>query len=85
MLAQDLELTIHSLLNTVNDKELLSKILGLLQQKNVEEDSDIVGYTIDEKPLRREQYNTLIDEANARMDAGHYITHEDLCNEDWDQ
>ncbi len=84
MLAQELKLTIHNLLNTVNDKDLLTKILNLLLGKEEKVAPNVVAYRIDGEALTSELFETKINEAISRMDAGEYVRHEDLCNENWD-
>lgn len=55
-----------TLLNSTQKKSLLGVIKSFLQPAEKEE------------RISREQYNKEIEEAEKRMDAGHYLTQEDV-------
>ncbi len=63
------------------DKELLKywKLLNSPQKESIIE--VIKSFLHPEGRISIEQYNKEIDEAMARMDAGKFITHEDLVKE----
>jgi hypothetical protein len=56
-------------LNKVNDPALIQTLVSILKNRHLHVDSFL------------EQYNREIDEANARIDSGAYITQEDLEKE----
>jgi hypothetical protein len=60
---------IQNELNKVNDPALVQTLISILRNRNQH-----VNNFIDE-------YNREIDEANARIDSGAYISHEDLEKE----
>lgn len=57
-------------------EEMLERIDAIRQDS-----PKIVAHTLDGKPLTKAQYKKKILEAEARMDAGEFTSHEDLLKE----
>lgn len=70
----------ENILTAINnaDNRLLRLIKALIETYQEEE---IVAYTVEGKPLTQEEYRQEIMEAEAEIDKGEYITHEDLKRE----
>lgn len=58
--------------------QLIEWLVSLKDQTMVEE---LVKWKEDHQPISIEKYNQELDEANARIDSGEYITHEDVVKE----
>ena len=60
-------------LENINDESLIRDIQSLIEYAS-KRDEEYLGTTVD-------QYNDELDEADARIDAGDFISHEDLGKE----
>ncbi len=65
------------ILNTAND-EIIQKLNLMISSFQKEE---IVGYTVEGKPLTKSEYIKEIKQSEHRIEQGKYTTHEDLLNE----
>lgn len=69
---QAVKLNLVQKLLAVKNEVLLEKINNLLDKEV------IVAYTVDGKPLTIEQYNKNLSEAEKEIEAGDFISHEEL-------
>jgi predicted transcriptional regulator len=58
--------------------ELLEWLAGLQDQKLIDE---LMNWKESHRRVSIEQYNRELEEANARIDAGEYVTHEEVKKE----
>jgi hypothetical protein len=63
--------------NSLNEVEAVYNI----HSKNQEISSDIVAYTVNGEALTKEKYIQKVEEAEKRIEDGHFTTHEDLLKE----
>lgn len=78
MTTMDMKENILTAINNA-DHRLLRLINALIESYHDEEqEEEIVAYTVSGKPLTKEQYRQRIMEAEAEIDKGNFITHEDL-------
>jgi hypothetical protein len=69
---QTVKIDLVQKLLTVKSEEVLNKINRILDKEV------IVAYTVDGKSLTQEQYNKSLREAEKEIDAGDFITQEEL-------
>lgn len=60
------------------DEKYLAAIFAFTEQKKIEEESNIVAYSVLGEPLTKEMYIEKVKDADATMDAGKFITSEEL-------
>ncbi len=81
MSAIEIRSNISTLLNATNDQETLDAyyqiLLNLLRVQN----RAIVAFDVDEKPLTQDQLRNAVEAASARVQAGHFVRHEDVIKE----
>lgn len=65
-------------INTADDR-LLRVVNAVFESYN--EEDEAVAYTVDGKPLTLTEYKNEIKEAEAEIERGEYITHEELKQE----
>lgn len=72
---QTAKINVMQKIMNVSKASLLDKISNILDEEM------IVGYTIDGKPLTKQQYNERLLAAEKQIESGDYITQEDLEKE----
>ncbi|MDK2841826.1 MAG: hypothetical protein PWQ17_1331 [Anaerophaga sp.] len=72
---QTVKINVIQKIMNVSEASLLDKISSILDEEM------IVGYTADGKPLTKQQYNERLVVAEKQIEAGNYITQEDLEKE----
>jgi hypothetical protein len=72
---QTAKINVMQKIMNVSEASLLDKISIILDEEM------IVGYTIDGKPLTKQQYNERLLAAEKQIESGDYITQEDLEKE----
>lgn len=69
---QSVKIDLVQKLLSVTNKGVLSKINKILEKEV------IVAYAVDGKPLTREQYTKNLKDAEKEIEAGNFISHEEL-------
>ncbi|MFM9839338.1 MAG: hypothetical protein ACKVOQ_13805 [Cyclobacteriaceae bacterium] len=64
-------------LTQIEDIDIIKQVKELLNQKG----NQVVGYRMDGSPVTKKQLIKRIEEADARIDSGEYITQEELEKE----
>jgi uncharacterized protein (UPF0297 family) len=64
-------------LTQIEDIDIIQQVKELLNQKG----NQVVGYRMDGAPVTKKQLIKRIEEADARIDSGEYITQEELEKE----
>jgi hypothetical protein len=64
-------------LTQIEDIDIIQQVKELLNQKGIQ----IVGYRMDGAPVTKKQLIKQIEEADARIDSGEYITQEEVEKE----
>ena len=72
---QTIKLDLMQKLLIVRNQSVLKKINRILDKEV------IVAYTVEGKPLTKEQYNKELEAGEKEIEAGNYITHEELIKE----
>lgn len=72
---QTVKINVIQKIMNVSEASLLDKISSILDEEM------IVGYTVDGKPLTKQQYNERLLVAEKQIESGDYITQEDLEKE----
>ena len=69
---QSVKLDLVQKLLSVKDEQVLNKINQILEKEI------IVAYTVDGKPLTKEQYNKNLASSEKEIKAGNFISHKEL-------
>jgi hypothetical protein len=80
METQLLRKTIHELIERIDDKELLSAYLKIIEQGAMKK-SEIIGYTTKGEPITPETLKKSTRAASNRVKRGDYISQEELEKE----
>jgi len=85
MTAQDLKLSIHQLLENIDDSTVLTAYHEILEQLIKVHQSQVVGYQTDGTPISRETLEKEVLSAKERVEDSQFVTHDDLKSqlENW--
>lgn len=81
MQAIDLRNQLMQFINTADESSLRSFFEFIKNQKNKVNNDEVVAYSSDGEPLTKEMYIQKVKEASASVDAGNFLTAEELEKE----
>ncbi|MBC7776688.1 MAG: hypothetical protein H7246_14740 [Phycisphaerae bacterium] len=81
MSAIEIRSNITNILDATNDQETLDAYYQILLNLIRVQNRAIVAFDVDEKPLTQEQLRNAVEAASGRVQAGHFVRHEDVVKE----
>ena len=72
---------LHRIIEEVQDEHILQAVYTILRREAENEASTVVGYDVQGSPIIRADLRKKVDEAEKRVNSGHFTSQEDLEKE----
>jgi len=78
--AEKIRHDLQALLEQIQDEHFLRAVYVMMKEYSTT-DQEIIGYTVSGEPLTKEAYNKRLEEAERQIEAGNYLTQEEVEKE----